>query len=96
MLCLYDEDRWHITSNQTAIPQTDLNIFHIEPAILPLEATIPQTGPRLHTEIHFWDSLNPNQTYQVTENENSNPLGAAARPSQIENKYGEYQREDMA
>ena len=85
------KDRWHNTSKQTAIPQTDLNIFHIEPAIIPLEATIPQTDQRVYTGIHFWDLLNPNQTYQVVENENINCSGVVIR---LDHNYTEYQRED--
>ena len=38
---------------QTAIFQTDLNNLHIEPATIPLEETIPQTDPRVHTVYGF-------------------------------------------
>ena len=51
--------------NQTARPKTDLTIPCIEPAIIPLEATKPHIDLIVHTETHFCDLPNPNQTYQV-------------------------------
>ena len=55
------------SQNQDARLQIDLNNFHAEPAIIPLEATTPQADPRSYTEIHLWDSSNSILANQATE-----------------------------
>ena len=44
--------------NQITRAQADLYDLLKEPAIIPLEATMPQTDPRGYTKVHFWNLPN--------------------------------------